>query len=541
MTTNSQFSATSPSIYSIDRTLTFKIRKLTDIRIIDTVSASLDWFENNPKHFVPNRSETVSLLEDFHRSKQTEHFEQVDTSERTMTPKTSFGFQNLSPHQQQQDSLALTRTPATIDQKDFADPPKTPSPKQEPHSSWASALSATAASIISTPFNFFTRRSRAAQNVPATDGPTRQSRTIRTENPPMTPTISSRVQNIQSRAQSSRSQSEQRPAKAITSFRPETKSRATPTSSQPLRRGRLDGHLPVHLRGCLFEDLPLEWQAHPESQRLRKRHTPKPDTPQTGAKRRKVQQDEPDTNHSMVEDAQDDQNTAYAEAETGSKRKRTEVATSKSVGQSTYGLFYESSSDEEAEDRAEPRTESQPAVDDDEPLSAEEWQAVLRVAEETRAKRQQAEAAARKIEVARQRATPHKPKVSSRLQEFEKMSPLAMSPLAPSPKVTQAVVPRIQESEEKARLPSPTKFVQVADKENVPPTFIKPTNTSILRPVISSFDHPSDLDRERAEVAKYVDTIPYEVFVEASKRIAWPELTMDKETEEVAAAGEHFR
>ncbi len=269
-------------------------RPLTDFGTIVAVSSSLDWYEKNPSIAAPSAAEMNAMLDEFARAKQAQQSQALNpvilrdlqdpVSDAPQTPKAHVASEDFAdvPNpsvsddydsniddlnergMEQNGDLAADVENNRIEPTE----PQTPQQQRQPEGSrtWASALSARAiGSVIRTPLNWFTGRD-AIQNISATEpGP------VSAEPDVTRPTRS--PQKSHSRGTPAQS-SKTLPAKN-SSFNDIGATLAldspTPNASQP-RRGRPDSHLPVHLRGVLFEDLPLEWQA--VSQHLKKPEQP---------------------------------------------------------------------------------------------------------------------------------------------------------------------------------------------------------------------------------------------------------------------------
>ena len=251
-------------------------RGLTDIGVIVAISASLDWYEKNPSSPAPTAAEMTSMLEKFARSKQTQAKQPQapnpipqQTSQNPVTddplksPKRSADDEASSPSQSERDQTLVNDEEeieaghdgdiGTNIEDNRVDPtePQTPPEQQQPETArtWATALSASViGSVLRKPVNWFTRRDHARQNVPATE-----PRPVKAKmNSARSAMPRNRLRHHDTPAHSSKAL----PAKTS----PSPSASPTPASRQP-PRGRPDSHLPVHLRGVRYEDLPSEWQA----------------------------------------------------------------------------------------------------------------------------------------------------------------------------------------------------------------------------------------------------------------------------------------
>jgi hypothetical protein len=266
-------------------------RQVTDIGVIVAISASLDWYEKNPSSAAPSPAEMTAMLNDFARAKQaqqshapnpiTQRDLQNPTPDAPLTPKAQVANDDLpeapSPsesddnhsnvHDQEEQGMEQygDLTADVEDNRVETMEPQTPQQQHQPQAprTWASALAVSAiGNVLLTPVNWFTRRDRARRNISATE-----PRPVRAK-PDVTPSAKplQRAHPRDTPAQASNTL----PAKNSSSYdlraslAPDS---PTQTAPQP-RRGRPDSHLPVHLRGVRFEDLPAEYQA--VSQHLKK-------------------------------------------------------------------------------------------------------------------------------------------------------------------------------------------------------------------------------------------------------------------------------
>lgn len=309
-----------PDSFTISsRLAALSARGLTDNGVIVAISASLDWFENNPSIPPPTAAEMTSMLKDFAQSKQALRSQaaantplqiaQNSTTDATLNaeeqaadddlPKalspSKLGYEQTAVNEQDDSEIERDASLAADNKDTRVDitEPYTPPQQREAASTWANALSAGAiGSLIRTPLNWFMRRERAQQNISATEPrPARSKTDITGSTKPLkrahrrdTPAHGSKVLQVESSSSHARNtnlppatttQSTPTPASRldhrgkrnshakITDLPPATPS---PTSthtpaSNPRHRGRPDSHLPVHLRGTRFDDLPPEWQA----------------------------------------------------------------------------------------------------------------------------------------------------------------------------------------------------------------------------------------------------------------------------------------
>ena len=276
-------SSFSPSFFTtVSHLAAMGVRPLTNLNTIVAVSASLDWYEKNPSIAAPTPAEMTTMLDNFARAKQAQQAEsanpvttqtlQTTTSDAPLTPRAQVTRESLAeiPHllvsddghsntdQGEQGMEHNGDLTADVDQNRVkATEPQTPQQQQGPQGprTWSSALSASAIGLLTPLNNWFNRHDRNRRNIAATE-----PRQVRHEPEVTQPAKSHEKPHSQDTpAQSSKTL----PAKKnffhglkanLASDSP------TPAASQT-RRGRPDSHLPVHLRGVLFEDLPAEWQA----------------------------------------------------------------------------------------------------------------------------------------------------------------------------------------------------------------------------------------------------------------------------------------
>jgi hypothetical protein len=279
-------------------------RELTNITVIDAISAGIDWFEKNRSGPLPTPAEMASLLDEFKRLKQSSttslraqqpksidssniaesHSNTIELHSPPREPKTPRNDSNDSSESDSDGSEMITGEEEHVEANNqvtevFDEPaasptmPRTPPSQQEPDAArgWASALSANIISnVLRTPASWFTRRGRARQDLSTTEPqPIRkQASTIQSAKPKRkakTPAPgTARGENMPSKplttvtgskAMSLKTPASRRSQRAIAP--PVT---PTPASRQP-PSGRPDSHLPVHLRGVRYEDLPPEYQA----------------------------------------------------------------------------------------------------------------------------------------------------------------------------------------------------------------------------------------------------------------------------------------
>ena len=277
---------------------------MTNITVIDAISAGIDWFEKNRNGPLPTPAEMASLLDEFKRLKQSsttplraQQAKSLDSS--NIAESHSNALESHSPPSEpetprndsddsiesdsdgnemitgEEESVEANKQDSEVFDEPAASPktPRTPSSRQEPATArgWASALSANLISnVLRTPASWFTRRDRARQDLSATEpqpirkqASTIQSAELKRKAKTPAPFTtregimpSKPLATVTSRkAMSSKTPSSRRGQRAIAP--PAT---STPASRQP-SRGRPDSHLPVHLRGVRYEDLPPEFQA----------------------------------------------------------------------------------------------------------------------------------------------------------------------------------------------------------------------------------------------------------------------------------------
>jgi hypothetical protein len=353
-------------------------RGLTRDSVIDAISASADWFEKNTTYPVPTPAEMTSLLEEHRRSKETPAIQhdavtspitrRTQRGSVTPEPTSDFVYDAPSPSQtpNEHSHIGQNTSPAIedADRATTTSSPQTPARQQQPDTprGWASALSASAiGNIFRTPVGWFSRRERARQNPSAT-----------------APRASQRQAALPQSAQPQQKyNSTNRPNHGNKTMPAKTRSSsaymagalpATPTpASRQIRRGRPDAHLPVHLRGVLYEDLPPDWQA--QSQHMKK---PEPiaeeeeapvDFPALlrEAERYRALRDQQEAMEKAErlarEQEAENEDIEDGDARTGDKRKRTVTIKQKKVfsaklGPSTFGVplnIDDDSSDEEIE------------------------------------------------------------------------------------------------------------------------------------------------------------------------------------------------
>jgi hypothetical protein len=263
---------------------------LTDPKIVDFVSAALKWFEKHPMATVPSPVETVSILTENDRIRQNkpidmyiEHdgFKTHQIVEPTPAleiaiPETEtdvFTSDDL-PHIREDSDQESMDEPLTeninnthVDESekelmigknnDGRTEPKTPV-REQPQGYWGSILGAkTLANIVTSPLKLLSGRKANARvpRTPATEvrRSHRPTNTIPGRNAPATishPKVVRRGFYAPSEAESDNG--------SVAS---------TSSVNGSRRRGRQDAHLPLHLRGVLFKDLPEEWKAVSEHMR----------------------------------------------------------------------------------------------------------------------------------------------------------------------------------------------------------------------------------------------------------------------------------
>jgi len=280
----------SPDLFTaMSRLAALGARPLTNIETIVAISTSLDWYEKNPSVAAPSAAEMNAMLDGFARGKQARQFHAQNpvtteelsnpTFDAPLTPKaqvTNGGLPEVprpsasdANHSNidDQEELGVEQDgdlTADLEHNRIESmAPQTPRQQHQPQASrtWASALSASSlGNVLLTPVNWFIRRDRARRNISATE-----PRPVKAM-PDVTRSAKPRKVHPQDTpAQASKPV----PAKSTShdleaSLAPDS---PTPTAPQP-RRGRPDSHLPVHLRGVRYDDLPSEWQA--VSQHLKK-------------------------------------------------------------------------------------------------------------------------------------------------------------------------------------------------------------------------------------------------------------------------------
>jgi hypothetical protein len=266
-------------------------RPITNIDTIVAISASLDWYKKNPSIAAPSAVEMNAMLDDFARAKQAqqshapnpvttedlqnptpdapltlkERVTNQDLPEAPIPSESDDNYSNIDDQEElgmkQHGNLTANMEHNRVEPTE----PQTPQQQHQPQASrtWASALSAsTIGNVLLTPVNWFTRRDRERRNIPATE-----PRPVR-DKPDVTRSAKP-LQRVDPRDTSTQA-SKTLPVKNISSHDLEASlapNSPTPTAPPP-RRGRPDSHLPVHLRGVRYEDLPSEWQAL--SQHLKK-------------------------------------------------------------------------------------------------------------------------------------------------------------------------------------------------------------------------------------------------------------------------------
>jgi hypothetical protein len=260
-------------------------RPLTKIDVIVAVSTSLDWFEKHPSIPTPTPAEMTKMLNRFARSKRAQaqqsqapnpnrhQIPQVPSANTSLTPERQVAGDGLleasspSASENEQTTVNDEEEPETGHDEDLnanvednrvepADP-FTPPPQRESETArtWAAALSASViGSVLRNPVNWFTRRNRTPLKVPATEprpvkakiDSTRSAKTLKKALHRDTPSDGSAP--VPAKSSPSRSHGADLPPTSPT------------PAPRPRHRGRPDSHLPVHLRGVRYEDLPPEWQ-----------------------------------------------------------------------------------------------------------------------------------------------------------------------------------------------------------------------------------------------------------------------------------------
>jgi hypothetical protein len=265
-------------------------RPLTNIDAVVAVSASLDWYEKNPSIAAPTATEMTAMLDNFARAKQAQQSDAVNpvetqvlqnpTFDAPVTPKAQVASENLaevpqasasddghSSIDEEEDAEMEQNGDLTADaQQNKVEATELQTPQRKDGlpgpRTWSSALSASAIGILTPLNNWFHRRNRDRPNIAATE-----PRPIKTQ-PKITgsaqPHQKPRSRNTPTHSNKTLLVGKSLPHDFKTTLASDS---PTPAAPQP-RRGRPDSHLPVHLRGVLFEDLPTEWQA--VSQHLKK-------------------------------------------------------------------------------------------------------------------------------------------------------------------------------------------------------------------------------------------------------------------------------
>lgn len=332
------------------------LKGLIDRDVLVALNSSIAWFQKNHKRFTPSAAEMTSLLDEFKKSKQS----QSDSV-------------NLASPARQAQQLDHEKVPAaTAVAPAEQSPPETlaspeknhnigstksnsPKAEQRPEGShtWKDALSASLiGSIIKTPASWFSRNNDRL-NPPATEV---QKSKARNNN---TPSSRSRRQSETSRTVPRGNKTlpiSSRSGRSLNREQPSTPTVAT------WKGGKKDSHLPFHLRGVLYENLPPEYQAVSEHMK------PKEDAvvlvyqnPQDVAKKNLGEERRQELRQKakmIVREqnrAEGDENYATRDRVIGGKRKRTVTVTQPKVfaaklGPSTFGMplnIDEDSSDEE--------------------------------------------------------------------------------------------------------------------------------------------------------------------------------------------------
>lgn len=273
------------SEYSISQAI------LTDHKIVDFVSAALKWFEKHPARTVPSPSQTISLLTENDRIRQNKPIETYivqdgfevhqilgpsSTLPETTVPETEsdvFTSDDL-PHIREDgdsspmddkstDNITKPRTDEnagksmkTKNDVDTAEP-KTPL-REQPQGYWASILGANAlANIVTSPLKLLSGRKTNARvpKTPATEV-RRTHRSTATTSIKQAPATIAHPKIVR-RGFYAPSDSGSDNGSVV----------STSSINGGRRRGRQDAHLPLHLRGVLYKDLPDEWKAVSEHMR----------------------------------------------------------------------------------------------------------------------------------------------------------------------------------------------------------------------------------------------------------------------------------